>query len=192
MIRADRAIEDLLRELAPRVLGVLVRRHSQFSACEDAVQEALLAAALQWPSDGVPGNPRAWLMSVASRRLVDEWRSDSARRRREESVASSEVADAMVAPGIVADASVEEDDTLTLLLMCCHPSLAPSAQLALTLRAVGGLTTAEIARACFVPEATMAQRIERRRRSSRPGSLSPCRPTRSDPSGCGSSCMCCT
>ena len=145
-------IEELLRELAPQVLGVLARRHGQFDAAEDAVQEALLAAAVQWPADGVPDNPRSWLLAVASRRLVDEWRSESARRRREESTALLEV-DRPPPP--------DEDDTLTLLFLCCHPSISPPSQLALTLRAVGGLTTAEIAAAFLVPEATMAQRISR-------------------------------
>jgi RNA polymerase sigma factor (sigma-70 family) len=146
-------IEDLLRDLAPQVLGALVRRHGQFDACEDAVQEALLAAARQWPASGVPDNPRSWLSTVASRRLVDEWRSESARRRREETAATLEVTDHGLVPN--------EDDTLTLLFLCCHPSLSIPSQLALTLRAVGGLTTAEIARAFLVPEATMAQRISR-------------------------------
>jgi RNA polymerase sigma factor (sigma-70 family) len=146
-------IEDLLRELAPQVLGTLVRRHGQFDACEDAVQEALLAAALQWADGGVPDNPRSWLITVASRRLVDEWRSESARRRREESTAALELP--------VREQAVSHDDTLTLLFLCCHPSLSVPSQLALTLRAVGGLTTAEIARAFLVPEATMAQRISR-------------------------------
>jgi RNA polymerase sigma factor (sigma-70 family) len=147
----DRRIEDLLREFAPQVLGGLVRRHGQFDACEDAMQEALLAAALQWPEEGVPGNPRSWLLTVASRRLVDEWRSESARQRREESAAALEVR------GEPSDS----DDTLTLLFLCCHPALSVPSQLALTLRAVGGLTTAEIAKAFLVPEATMAQRISR-------------------------------
>jgi RNA polymerase sigma factor (sigma-70 family) len=149
----DVATEGLLRELAPQVLGALVRRHGQFDACEDAVQEALLAATLQWPTEGVPESPRSWLVTVASRRLVDEWRSESARRRREETAAVLE----LPGPGRPA----EHDDTLTLLFLCCHPSLSVSSQLALTLRAVGGLTTAEIARAFLVPEATMAQRISR-------------------------------
>jgi RNA polymerase sigma factor (sigma-70 family) len=151
----DRRTEDLLRELAPRVLGALVRRHGQFDACEDAVQEALLAAALQWPVDGVPDNPRGWLSAVATRRLVDEWRSESARQRREQTAAALDV------PGEVPD----EDDTLALLFLCCHPSLSEPSQLALTLRAVGGLTTGEIARAFLVPEATMAQRISRAKAS---------------------------
>jgi RNA polymerase sigma factor (sigma-70 family) len=145
-------IDDLLRSLAPQVIGALVRRYEQFDACEDAVQEALLAAALQWPGD-LPDNPRAWLIAVASRRLVDEWRSDSARRRREQDAAVPDVA-----PDDTASA---HDDTLMLLFLCCHPSLTVPSQLALTLRAVGGLTTAEIASAFLVPEATMAQRISR-------------------------------
>ena len=150
---AERRIEDLLRELAPQVLGLLVRRHGQFDACEDAVQEALLAAAMQWAKDGVPDSPRSWLVTAASRRLVDEWRSESARRRREEAVAALELPDRGHAP--------DRDDTLTLLFLCCHPSLSVPSQLALTLRAVGGLTTTEIANAFLVPEATMAQRISR-------------------------------
>jgi RNA polymerase sigma factor (sigma-70 family) len=158
-------IEGLLRELAPQVLGILVRRHGQFDACEDAVQEALLAASLQWPQEGVPDSPRSWLVSVASRRLIDEWRSESARRRREEADAALE------RPGeslpwqpwqpVRPLHGSDGDDTLTLLFLCCHPSLSVPSQLALTLRAVGGLTTAEIANAFLVPEATMAQRISR-------------------------------
>lgn len=144
-------VEDLLRELAPQVLGKLVRRYGQFDAAEDATQEALIAAARQWPDGGVPDSPLAWLVSVATRRLVDEWRSESARVRREETVAALEV------PGQAPDT----DDTLTLLFLCCHPSLPAPSQLALTLRAVGGLTTAEIAHALLVPEGTMAQRISR-------------------------------
>jgi RNA polymerase sigma factor (sigma-70 family) len=146
-------LETWLRELAPQVLAILVRRHGQFESCEDVVQEALLEAAVRWPERGIPDNPRAWLLTVASRRLTDQWRSESARRRREVEVATAEPAD----PEPVPDA----DDTLTLLLLCCHPALTEPAQLALTLRAVGGLTTAEIARAFLVPEATMAQRISR-------------------------------
>ena len=151
--------EDLLRRLAPQVLGILVRRHGRFDACEDAVQEALLAAAQQWPAGGVPDSPRSWLVTVASRRLVDEWRSESARTRREEEVAALET----VEPGPTEIA----DDTLTLLFLCCHPELSVPSQLALTLRAVGGLTTAEIAAAFLVPEATMAQRINRAKQSIR-------------------------
>ena len=146
-------IEGLLRDLAPQVLGTLVRRHGGFDTCEDAVQEALLAAALQWPRDGVPANPRGWLVTVASRRLIELFRSEAARRRREETVALQEPPDPDPAPAV--------DDTLTLLMLCCHPSLTQVSQVALTLRAVGGLTTAEIARALLVPEATVAQRISR-------------------------------
>ena len=145
--------EDLLRELAPQVLGSLVRRYGQFDACEDAVQEALLAGAQRWPVEGIPEHPRSWLVTVGSRRLVDDFRSDSARRRREKNVASLDVGDRNPAS--------DRDDALTLLFLCCHPSLSAPSQLALTLRAVGGLTTAEIAHAFLVPEATMAQRISR-------------------------------
>jgi RNA polymerase sigma factor (sigma-70 family) len=152
-------VEDLLRELAPQVLGALVRRYGRFDSSEDAVQEALLAAAMQWPDGGVPENPRAWLVTVASRRLVDGWRSESARRRREEHVTVLQAPE----PGPVA----ERDDTLALLFLCCHPSLSVPSQLALTLRAVGGLTTAEIANAFLVPEPTMAQRISRAKQTIR-------------------------
>jgi predicted RNA polymerase sigma factor len=145
------AVEDLLRELMPQVLGTLVRRYGQFEGCEDAVQEAGLAASVQWPVDGVPGNPRGWLTTVASRRLIDEMRSASARRDRESAQVTG------VAPAEVPDI----DDTLLLLFLCCHPALTAASQTALTLRAVGGLTTAEIARAFLVPEATMAARISR-------------------------------
>jgi RNA polymerase sigma factor (sigma-70 family) len=158
-------IEDLLREYAPQVLGALVRRYGQFDACEDAVQEALLAAARQWPVEGAPGRPRAWLLTVASRALVDVWRADSARRRRETAVAldptvPASAADAAVA-GTVDLAGADRDDTLALLFLCCHPVLSPPAQLALTLRAVGGLTTAAIAAAFLVPETAIAKRITR-------------------------------
>ena len=152
-------VEDLLRELAPQVLGVLVRRYGRFDSSEDAVQEALLVAATQWPEQGVPESPRAWLVTVASRRLVDGWRNEGARRRREEQVTVLDVPD----PGPAA----ERDDTLTLLFLCCHPSLSVPSQLALTLRAVGGLTTAEIANAFLVPEPTMAQRISRAKQTIR-------------------------
>nr|WP_211362062.1 sigma-70 family RNA polymerase sigma factor [Pseudonocardia cypriaca] len=153
-------LEDVLRPLVPQVLGVLVRRHGQFEACEDAVQEALLAATVQWPAEGVPDNPRAWLLTVATRRLTDQWRSEHARRRRE---TTSALLDGLeeVAP----EQPPAEDDTLTLLFLCCHPALSPPSQVALTLRAVGGLTTAEIARAFLVPESTIAQRISRAKRT---------------------------
>jgi RNA polymerase sigma factor (sigma-70 family) len=158
-------VDGLLHELAPQVLGTLVRRNGQFDACEDAVQEALLAAAVQWPGQGVPVNPRGWLITVASRRLTDEQRGDSARRRREAAVAALAPPEAFVAPAMEEDLASDEDDTLTLLFLCCHPSLSPASQVALTLRAVGGLTTAQIAQAFLVPEATMAQRISRAKAS---------------------------
>jgi RNA polymerase sigma factor (sigma-70 family) len=137
----------------------VVRRYGHFDFAEDAVQEALLAAATQWPREGVPESPRAWLITVASRRLTDLWRSEQARRRREGNVAEWILPDQRQAPA--ADAPGESDDTLVLLFMCCHPSLSPASQIALTLRAVGGLTTAEVARAFLVPEATMTRRISR-------------------------------
>jgi RNA polymerase sigma factor (sigma-70 family) len=146
-------IEDLLRELAPQVLGTLVRRYGNFADAEDAVQEALIAAASAWPRDGRPDNPLGWLIRVASRRLANAYRSEEARRRREELAASWSMASPDPAPG--------RDDTLILMFMCCHPSLSPPLAIPLTLRAVGGLTTREIAAAFLVPEATMAQRISR-------------------------------
>jgi RNA polymerase sigma factor (sigma-70 family) len=158
---------DLLRALAPQVLGILVRRHGRFDACEDAVQEALLAATVQWPAEGVPESPRAWLATVASRRLIDQLRSEHARRRREDTAAAQVPADEAVAPAPDDDQPPEHDDTLSLLILCCHPALSPASQLALTLRAVGGLTTAQIASAFLVPEATMAQRISRAKQSIR-------------------------
>jgi RNA polymerase sigma factor (sigma-70 family) len=160
-VRTDARVEDLLRRLAPQVLGVLVRRHGQFDACEDAVQEALLAAAVGWPQEGIPDNPRGWLITVADRRMTDQLRSEHARRQREDRVAAQVPADSSHAPAPGAEQPPEHDDTLTLLFLCCHPALSPSSQIALTLRAVGGLTTAEIASAFLVPEATMAQRILR-------------------------------
>ena len=158
--------EDLLRELAPQVLGVLMRRYGGIDTCEDAVQEALLDAATQWPASGAPDNPRGWLLTVATRRLTDMLRGESARRRREDAVylATPPAALAEAGPGASGAPGGEppdHDDTLTLLFLCCHPSLSPSSQVALTLRAVGGLTTAEIAHAFGVPEATMAQRVSR-------------------------------
>lgn len=154
----DPQIEQLLRELAPQGVAVLTRRFHDFAAAEDAVQEGLLAAALQWPRDGIPANPRGWLIQVAQRRLVDAIRSDSARRVRETRFAE-EIGDSIPAPDV--EPAHDPDDTLTLFFHCCHPSLTTSSAIALTLRAVGGLTTAEIARAFLVPEASMAQRISR-------------------------------
>jgi RNA polymerase sigma factor (sigma-70 family) len=152
--------EDLLRTLAPQVLGAVVRRYGNLDTAEDAVQEALLAAATQWPRDGVPDNPRAWLVTVASRRLTDLLRSDGARRRREDDLARSTPLVGPAAP-TVDHGTGDADDTLILLFMCCHPALSVASQVALSLRAVGGLRTAEIARAFLVPEATMTRRITR-------------------------------
>jgi len=149
-------VEGLLRELAPRTLGVVVRRYGHFADAEDAVQEALVAAASTWPGDGVPDNPLGWLVRVASRRMADLFRSDEARRRREDLAASWSREPPDPAPG--------EDETLVLFFMCCHPALTPPAAVALALRALGGLTTKEIAAAFLVPEATMAQRISRAKR----------------------------
>lgn len=160
-------LDQLLRALTPQVIGTVVRRFGDFAAAEDAVQEALLAAALQWPNAGMPDNPRAWLTQVAFRRMVDQIRSESARQRRESAVAI-ELAQAQAAPIseiLPPEDDAPEDDTLLLLFMCCHPALTAASAIALTLRAVGGLTTAEIAHAFFVPEATMAQRISRAKQS---------------------------
>ncbi|HZA31142.1 MAG TPA: DUF6596 domain-containing protein [Propionibacteriaceae bacterium] len=156
----DADLEDLLRPLAPQVLGALVRRYGHFDLAEDAAQEALLAAALQWPTDGVPDNPRAWLTTVGSRRLTDLLRSEQARQRRETELARRVLPETLQAPAADNPQSAS-DDTLILVFMCCHPSLAPASQIALTLRAVGGLTTAEVARAFLVSEDTMARRISR-------------------------------
>jgi RNA polymerase sigma factor (sigma-70 family) len=150
-----------VRRLVPEVLSALVRRHGHFDACEDAVQEALLAAAAQWPVQGWPDNPKAWLVTVASRRLTDQLRSNAARRRREEAEAARTPPPLDGADFGDAGSPPASDDTLTLLFLCCHPALSPASQVALTLRAVGGLSTAEIAGAFLVPEATMAQRISR-------------------------------
>jgi RNA polymerase sigma factor (sigma-70 family) len=155
-VRTTQHTEDLLRDAAPRVLGVLVRRYGNFADAEDAVQEALLAAATQWPAEGAPDNPVAWLVRVASRRLIDQLRSASARAQREDAVEFSE-RDPPTVP--------DHDDTLKLMFMCCHPALTASSAIALTLRAVGGLSTDEIARAFLVPEPTMAQRISRAKQS---------------------------
>ena len=156
--------ERLLRELTPQVVGAITRRYGDFSAAEDAVQEALIAAATQWPREGVPDNPRGWLIQVAARRMTDHIRSETARRRRE---ASSMPPDDAMVPAVDQIMPGDHDDTLTLLFMCCHPALTRPSAVALTLRAVGGLTTAEIARAYFVPESTMAQRISRAKQSIR-------------------------
>jgi predicted RNA polymerase sigma factor len=137
-VNAPTGIEELLRDLTPQVLTALVRRHGGFDTCEDAVQEALLAAATQWPAEGLPDNPKSWLITVASRRRTELWRNETARRRREKAAAALAPPDPDPAPGV--------DDTLTLLFLCCHPALTPASQVALTLRAVGGLSTAEIAR----------------------------------------------
>ncbi|HEY6275334.1 MAG TPA: DUF6596 domain-containing protein [Streptosporangiaceae bacterium] len=152
--------EDLLRQLAPQVLGAVVRRYGHFGTAEDAVQEALLAAATQWPEQGIPASPRGWLITVASRRLTDLLRSEQARRQRESTVASWALPDQWLAPA-ADDPPTGADDTLILLFMCCHPALSAASQIALTLRAVGGLTTAEIARAFLVPEPAMTRRISR-------------------------------
>ncbi|MFF5991537.1 RNA polymerase sigma factor [Prauserella flavalba] len=160
-MRTDRGVEDLLRELAPQVLGALVRRFGNFATAEDAVQEALLAASVQWPEEGVPENPRGWLIRVGFRRMTDLLRSELARQRREDTVAVRIPADELHAPPADMLSAADRDDTLTLLFLCCHPALTPASQIALTLRAVGGLTTEEIARAFLVPESTMGQRISR-------------------------------
>ena len=164
---SEHPVGALLRELAPQVLGAVARRHGDFAAAEDAVQEALIAAAARWPAEGVPDNPRGWLYHVALRRLTDHLRSEMARRRREDAVATTLWADWAFVPPPDAEVAVEQDDTLLLLFMCCHPALTPPSAIALTLRAVGGLTTAEIAAAFLVPEATMAQRISRAKQSIR-------------------------
>jgi RNA polymerase sigma factor (sigma-70 family) len=160
----DAASEHLLRELAPQVLGAVIRRFRDFASAEDAVQEALLAAAMQWPREGQPDNAKAWLIQVAARRMTDHVRSEAARRRRESEAAAPLE---MPAPQLDAVPETDGDDTLILLFMCCHPVLTTSSAIALTLRAVGGLTTAEIARAFLVPEATMGQRIARAKQSIR-------------------------
>ena len=158
----DVSIEHLLRELTPQVLGTVVRRFQDFAAAEDAVQEASLAAAMQWPREGLPENPRAWLTQVAFRRMADHIRSESARQRRESEVALEA---ARTSESTAFETAPQEDDTLVLVFMCCHPALTPASAIALTLRAVGGLSTAEIAHAFLVPEATMAQRISRAKQS---------------------------
>jgi predicted RNA polymerase sigma factor len=158
----DGRAEPLLRQLAPQVLGAVVRRFGDFAAAEDAVQEALLAAALQWPRDGLPDNPRGWLIQVAARRMADHIRGETARRRREAAAfAMGGPSEERMVVAPASEAPPEEDDTLVLLFLCGHPALTAPSAIALTLRAVGGLTTSEIAHAFLVPEATMAQRISR-------------------------------
>jgi len=159
----DCRAEQLLRDLAPQVLGATLRRFRDFAACEDAVQEALIAAATQWPRDGIPDNPRGWLIHVALRRMTDYVRGEISRRNREQ-IAVEDVP-IVVAPAVYAEPGIDPDDTLVLLFMCCHPALSSASAIALTLRAVGGLTTAEIAKSFLVPEATMAQRISRAKQS---------------------------
>ena len=168
----DPIVEGLLRELAPQVLGATVRRFGDFAAAEDAVQEALLAGAVHWTRDGLPPNPRAWLIQTASHRMTDHLRSELARRHREEVAAMREL------PG--ADLASDVDDTLTVLFLCCHPALTGASATALTLRAVGGLTTGEIANAFLVPEATMAQRISRAKHSIKTSGLPFAMPTRTE------------
>src|SRR5580658_5736305 len=158
----DTTSEHLLRELAPQVLGAVARRFRDFSTAEDAVQEAMIAAFIQWPKEGIPDNPRGWLIQVASRRLTDQVRSEIARRERETAVARE--TDTVV-PAVEIESDMDRDDTLILLFMCCHAALTSSSAIALTLRAVGGLTTVEIANAFLVPEATMAQRISRAKKN---------------------------
>ena len=185
--------ENLLRELAPQVLGAIVRRFRDFAAAEDAVQEALLAAAVQWPEQGVPENPRGWLIHVASRRMTDAIRADLARRRRETEVVAEAMEGEPTVPSPDSDGVEVHDDSLLLLFMCCHPSLTRPSAIALTLRAVGGLTTAEIARAFLVPEATMAQRISRAKKQIKivGGRVRACRPTRNVPRGSTPCSTCC-
>jgi RNA polymerase sigma factor (sigma-70 family) len=164
LLNLDPRSEHLLRELAPQVLGAVIRRFHDFATAEDAVQEALMAAVVQWPREGVPDNPRGWLIHVASRRMTDHVRTEMARRRRESELALEAVT---ATEGTAIETSPEEDDTLVLLFMCCHPALTLASAMALTLRAVGGLTTVEIAHAFLVPEATMAQRISRAKQSTK-------------------------
>jgi RNA polymerase sigma factor (sigma-70 family) len=160
-VSLDQPFQDLLRSLAPQVLGALVHRYGQFDTCEDAVQEALLAAARQWPQEGAPDKPLGWLLTVANRRLIDQIRSDQSRRRREYQLSMTVPPAELLAPAASERSPGDSDDTLALLFLCCHPALSAPSQIALTLRAVGGLSTAQIASAFLVPEATMAQRISR-------------------------------
>jgi RNA polymerase sigma factor (sigma-70 family) len=165
----DKTSEHLLRELAPQVLGAVIRRFHDFYSAEDAVQEAMIAAFLQWPRDGIPENPLGWLIQVAARRVTDQFRSETSRRQRETAVMAEAEA---IAPAIDLKPDMDPDDTLILLFMCCHPALTSPSAIALTLRAVGGLTTAEIANAFLVPESTMAQRISRAKQSIKASGMS--------------------
>jgi RNA polymerase sigma factor (sigma-70 family) len=160
-VRLDPHVDGLLRELAPQVLGALVRRYGDFDTCEDATQDALLRAAQRWPDDGVPDNPRGWLITVASHRVLDALRADAARRRREVGQYLATPQSELLGRPADADPDGDRDDSLRLLFLCCHPDLSAPSQIALTLRALGGLSTAQIAAAFLVPEATMAQRISR-------------------------------
>jgi len=159
----DLRIESLLRDLAPQALGAVVRRFRDFAAAEDAVQEALIAAAVQWPQDGIPDSPRGWLIRVAQRRMTDHIRSEISRRTRETAVADA--TPVSISPAMEGEPEIDPDDTLVLLFMCCHPALTSASAIALTLRAVGGLTTGEIAKSFLVPEATIGQRISRAKQS---------------------------
>jgi RNA polymerase sigma factor (sigma-70 family) len=170
-------VEGLLRRLAPQVLAALARRHGQFDACEDAIQEALLAASRQWPDQGIPDKPRAWLTAVATRRLIEEIRADRARRAREDAAVEPEERHE---PAPDEWQTAQSDDTLTLLFLCCHPALTPPSQIALTLRAVGGLTTRQIASAFLVPDATMAQRISRAKQTIKASGLTFDRPAETE------------
>ncbi len=192
---SDRDPGDLLRELAPQVLGALLRRFGHFDLCEDATQEALLAAALQWPREGTPENPRGWLITVAARRLMDAARSEQSRRRREDQVAVATPQSELLSPPADADPGQDRDDSLALLFGCCHPALSAPSQIALTLRAVGGLTTAQIAAAFLVPEATMAQRISRAKQAIKASEVplsGTGRATRTVASGSARCCTCST
>ena len=173
----DSSSEHLLRELAPQVLGAVIRRFHDFASAEDAVQEALIAAITQWPQEGVPDNPRGWLIQVASCRMTDQLRSDTARRARETAVM---LESELLAPAVDLEPDMNHDDTLILFFMCCHPALTSSSAIALTLRAVGGLTTGEIAHAFMVPEATMAQRISRAKQSIKASGVPFILPTQQD------------
>ena len=155
----EHRVERLVRDQAPHVLGAMVRRYRDFASCEDVVQEALIAAVSKWPREGIPENPRGWLVQVAKRRMADHLRSEAARRSRESSMAES--TSRVAAASTAEESDMDPDDTLVLLFMCCHPALTPASAIALTLRAVGGLSTAEIAKSFLVPDSTIGQRISR-------------------------------